>query len=158
MLVGHMGMYDYRPYVRRVPHGKQIMYECERGYHIEGPPGATCVDGHWSPIVLPTCEPTHHSQPQRWSRSVRRWMPKEKHPPGSRIIISGHNNSTLGVIGHKAADNNKDKHKVAIEDQQQQPTTTDYHIRRRRRRHFHGKHNKRKIWLLASSMQISSRK
>lgn len=30
------------------------MYECEKGYVLsEGPPGATCVGGHWSPRELP---------------------------------------------------------------------------------------------------------
>ncbi|GLH01650.1 Locomotion-related protein Hikaru genki, partial [Gryllus bimaculatus] len=36
MLVGNMGVYDYRPYVRKVTNNKQIMYECERGYACAG--------------------------------------------------------------------------------------------------------------------------
>lgn len=73
-----MGLYDYRPYVKKVliiitiffyrpvvtiflkrlilqvVNNKQIMYECEKGYVLsEGPPGATCVGGHWSPRELP---------------------------------------------------------------------------------------------------------
>uniref|UniRef100_A0A1S4LTX8 C4b-binding protein beta chain, putative n=1 Tax=Ixodes scapularis TaxID=6945 RepID=A0A1S4LTX8_IXOSC len=56
LLVGNMGMYDYRPYVRRVSNNRQIMFECARGYTIlRGPPGATCVDGSWSPAELPRC-------------------------------------------------------------------------------------------------------
>lgn len=143
MLVGHMGMYDYRPYVRRVPHGKQIMFECERGYHIEGPPGATCIDGHWSPSVLPTCEPTHHSQPQRWSRSVQRWLAKEKHHPlVSKTMSLGHNfsNITNDIIDHGAVEHSEDKHET-IQKNEQPPTNF---FLPRRRRHFHGKHNKRK--------------
>ncbi|XP_073962964.1 uncharacterized protein [Choristoneura fumiferana] len=54
LLVGNMGLYDYRPYVKKVVNNKQIMYECEKGYVLsEGPPGATCVGGHWSPRELP---------------------------------------------------------------------------------------------------------
>lgn len=54
MLVGNMGVYDYRPYVRKVTNNKQIMYECERGYVLnDGPPGATCIGGRWSPKELP---------------------------------------------------------------------------------------------------------
>jgi hypothetical protein len=54
MLVGNMGVYDYRPYVRKVTNNKQIMYECNRGYVLaDGPPGATCIGGRWSPKQLP---------------------------------------------------------------------------------------------------------
>lgn len=55
LLVGHMGMYDYRPYVRKVTNNKQIVYECDRGYYVFGAPAATCVDGQWSPRELPKC-------------------------------------------------------------------------------------------------------
>ncbi|KAK7866166.1 hypothetical protein R5R35_001392 [Gryllus longicercus] len=71
MLVGNMGVYDYRPYVRKVTNNKQIMYECERGYVLaDGPPGATCLGGRWSPKQLPRCVPGMHPR-LRWSRSVR---------------------------------------------------------------------------------------
>jgi len=54
MLVGNMGVYDYRPYVRKVTNNKQIMYECDRGYVLtDGPPGATCIGGRWSPKQRP---------------------------------------------------------------------------------------------------------
>lgn len=30
------------------------MYDCDKGYVLlEGPPGATCIGGHWSPKELP---------------------------------------------------------------------------------------------------------
>ncbi|XP_039298453.1 sushi, von Willebrand factor type A, EGF and pentraxin domain-containing protein 1 isoform X2 [Nilaparvata lugens] len=71
LLVGNMGLYDYRPYVRKVTNNKQIMYDCNRGYVLaDGPPGATCVGGHWSPKQLPRCVPGQHPR-LRWSRSVR---------------------------------------------------------------------------------------
>lgn len=54
LLVGNMGLYDYRPYVRKVINNKQIMYDCDKGYVLEiGPSGATCVGGKWSPSELP---------------------------------------------------------------------------------------------------------
>ena len=41
-----MGLYDYRPYVRKVKNNRQIVFECGRGHKLEnGPPGATCIDG-----------------------------------------------------------------------------------------------------------------
>ncbi|KAG8223021.1 hypothetical protein J437_LFUL001343, partial [Ladona fulva] len=70
MLVGNMGLYDYRHYVRKVTNNKQIMYDCIRGYVLaEGPPGATCIGGKWSPKQLPRCVPGKHPR-LRWSRSV----------------------------------------------------------------------------------------
>lgn len=75
MLVGHMGMYDYPPYVKHVTNNKQIIFECDRGYHIvDGPPGATCVDGQWSPSKLPRCEIYSHPKLLRWNRSVKTLM------------------------------------------------------------------------------------
>lgn len=56
LLVGYMGMYVYRSYVKKVTNNKQIMYECNRHYTLkDGPPGATCVDGQWSPPQMPRC-------------------------------------------------------------------------------------------------------
>ncbi|XP_022647775.1 sushi, von Willebrand factor type A, EGF and pentraxin domain-containing protein 1-like isoform X2 [Varroa destructor] len=71
LLVGNMGMYDYRPYVRRVRNNRQITFECKRGYVLEhnAPAGATCVDGIWSPTQLPHCVPGSHP-PVRQVRSV----------------------------------------------------------------------------------------
>ena len=46
LLVGNMGLYDYRPYVKKVKNNRQIMFECGRGSKlVDGPPGATCIDG-----------------------------------------------------------------------------------------------------------------
>lgn len=46
LLVGNMGLYDYRPYVKKVKNNRQIMFECGRGFKLaDGPPGATCIDG-----------------------------------------------------------------------------------------------------------------
>ncbi|XP_050520065.1 sushi, von Willebrand factor type A, EGF and pentraxin domain-containing protein 1 isoform X2 [Daktulosphaira vitifoliae] len=71
LLVGSMGVYDYRPYVKKIKNNKQIAFECDREYTIEtGPVGATCIDGKWSPEVLPKCVPSNHPK-LRLSRSIQ---------------------------------------------------------------------------------------
>ena len=47
LLVGNMGLYDYRPYVKRIRNDRQIMFDCKKGFMLEqgGPKGATCVAG-----------------------------------------------------------------------------------------------------------------
>ncbi|KAG8200512.1 hypothetical protein JTE90_000589 [Oedothorax gibbosus] len=80
LLVGYMGMYDYRPYVKKVTNNRQIMYECHRHYTLDpqGPPGATCVDGQWSPKQMPKCIKGSHpvlttnQQNKRRRREVQR--------------------------------------------------------------------------------------
>jgi hypothetical protein len=71
LLVGNMGVYDYRPYVKKVVNNKQIMYDCDKGYYLsEGPPGATCIGGSWSPKELPKCTLGQHPR-IRWNRRRR---------------------------------------------------------------------------------------
>ncbi|XP_015511335.2 protein lev-9-like [Neodiprion lecontei] len=71
LIVGNMGVYDLRPYVRKIVNNKQIMYDCDRGFVLsEGPPGATCIGGYWSPRELPKCVPGQHPR-LRWSRRRR---------------------------------------------------------------------------------------
>ena len=55
LLIGNMGLYEYRPYVRKIQNGRQIMFQCDRGYSMiePGPSGATCIAGEWSPPQLP---------------------------------------------------------------------------------------------------------
>ncbi|XP_076061125.1 hig-anchoring scaffold protein isoform X2 [Oratosquilla oratoria] len=68
LLVGNMGMYDYRQYVKNVRNNRQIRYECSRGYYlVNGPPGSTCVAGRWSPEQKPQCIPNYHPR-IRWLR------------------------------------------------------------------------------------------
>ncbi|TDG44207.1 hypothetical protein AWZ03_009381 [Drosophila navojoa] len=72
LLVGNMGLYDYRPYVKKIVNNKQIMYDCDKGYVLEvGPPGATCVGGKWRPLDLPQCLLSQHPR-LRWNRRRRR--------------------------------------------------------------------------------------
>nr|XP_040565063.1 sushi, von Willebrand factor type A, EGF and pentraxin domain-containing protein 1-like isoform X2 [Lepeophtheirus salmonis] len=68
LLVGNMGLYEYRPYVRKIRNNRQIMYQCNRGYVLlNGPTGATCIDGTWSPPQLPRCQEEAHAK-SRYSR------------------------------------------------------------------------------------------
>merc|ERR1719204_1056990 len=62
LLVGNMGLYDYRPYVRKITNDRQIMFDCDKGYKlaIGSAQGATCVDGVWSPSEIPVCLPGYH--------------------------------------------------------------------------------------------------
>ncbi len=54
LLVGSVGLYEYRPYVRKIRNNRQIMFQCTRGFIlVGGPTGATCIDGSWSPPQLP---------------------------------------------------------------------------------------------------------
>ncbi|XP_044746690.1 complement factor H isoform X3 [Coccinella septempunctata] len=79
LLVGNMGLYDYRPYVKKVVNNKQIMYDCNKGYVLaEGPPGATCIGGRWSPKQLPVCTLGQHPR-LRWNRRRRRSIIMEKY-------------------------------------------------------------------------------
>ncbi|XP_034243418.1 uncharacterized protein LOC117646517 isoform X1 [Thrips palmi] len=106
MLVGNMGLYDYRPYVRKVTNNKQIMYDCDRGYVLaEGPPGATCIGGEWSPQQLPKCVPGKHPR-LRWSRSVRRrraalFAARLKMMSSPRWSADSDNNESNHVSGHR---------------------------------------------------------
>ncbi|KAG0728558.1 Protein lev-9 [Chionoecetes opilio] len=70
LLVGNMGMYIYRPYVKKVRNDRRIRFECNKGYFLSsGPPGATCIGGSWRPSTLPRCSPKLHPR-VRWARSV----------------------------------------------------------------------------------------
>jgi len=60
LLVGVVGKYEYRPYVRTIKHNEQIEYQCGKEFVRVGPAAATCVDGQWSPPSLPECKPKKH--------------------------------------------------------------------------------------------------
>ncbi|KAK2168007.1 hypothetical protein LSH36_21g02014 [Paralvinella palmiformis] len=60
LLVGVIGKYEYRPYVKNVWHNQEIEYHCDKEYKRVGPAAATCVGGKWSPPKLPKCIQKHH--------------------------------------------------------------------------------------------------
>ncbi|KAK2184378.1 hypothetical protein NP493_268g03054 [Ridgeia piscesae] len=60
LLVGIIGKYEYRPYVRRIGQNEKIEFNCEKGYTHVGPRAATCIGGKWSPIEMPVCVPGRH--------------------------------------------------------------------------------------------------
>ncbi|KAI4468139.1 complement component-related sushi domain-containing [Holotrichia oblita] len=93
LLVGNMGLYDYRPYVRKITNNKQIMYDCDKGYILdEGPPGATCVGGKWSPSELPKCVLGQHPR-LRWSRRKRSLLVKNFKRTYTKLNKLFHKNS-----------------------------------------------------------------
>ena len=75
-----MGLYDYRPYVKKITNDRQILFDCDKGYKLGigtenslsektylqwywclgAPQGATCIDGQWSPTEVPQCHPEQH--------------------------------------------------------------------------------------------------
>jgi hypothetical protein len=75
LLVGAMGLYEYRPYVRKIRNNRQIMFQCDRSYElVGGPTGATCIDGHWSPPQLPRCQAASHSKTKRSAPEVNKQL------------------------------------------------------------------------------------
>ncbi|XP_037777143.1 complement receptor type 2-like isoform X1 [Penaeus monodon] len=92
LLVGNMGMYDYRSYVKKVRNNRQIRYDCDRGYYlVEGPPGATCVAGQWSPKEMPRCDPDLHPRIRWVKRSVdsREYEEIRNQTVGESRVVSG---------------------------------------------------------------------
>lgn len=84
LLVGNMGLYDYRPYVRKVMNNRQILFECGKGHKLDdGPPGATCVDGRWSPPNLPRCVSEFHPKMVEWKRKKRETLDHSANDHGS---------------------------------------------------------------------------
>ncbi|XP_023331995.1 sushi, von Willebrand factor type A, EGF and pentraxin domain-containing protein 1 [Eurytemora carolleeae] len=75
LLVGNMGLYDYRPYVKKITNDRQIMFDCNKGFILSfgSPQGATCIGGTWSPETVPVCIPENHPH-IRWldKRSIRK--------------------------------------------------------------------------------------
>jgi hypothetical protein len=95
-LESFMGAFDYSDYVRFVGDSRRIVYECDKGYYLQGrprptnlallkfadthtvilagPPKATCVNGQWKPNVAPKCvSQTHPLVEGRivWDRTKR---------------------------------------------------------------------------------------
>uniref|UniRef100_A0A0L8FSA5 Sushi domain-containing protein n=1 Tax=Octopus bimaculoides TaxID=37653 RepID=A0A0L8FSA5_OCTBM len=57
---GQIGKFEFKAYIVTIRHGDRLLYECDRGYELDGASGATCVDGNWSPIEKPECKPGQH--------------------------------------------------------------------------------------------------
>ncbi len=46
LLIGNMGLYDYRPYVKKISNDRQIMYDCEKEYRLD-PGNCYTVNKAW---------------------------------------------------------------------------------------------------------------
>lgn len=57
---GQVGKFEFKSYIVTIRHGDRLLYECDRGFELDGASGATCVDGEWSPIEKPTCKRGQH--------------------------------------------------------------------------------------------------
>ncbi|KAL3870372.1 hypothetical protein ACJMK2_038442 [Sinanodonta woodiana] len=71
-LKGIQGKFVFKHYIRTIKHGTRLVYECDRGFRLIGPGGATCVNGEWQPNLRnpgTKCEEAKHPPP------VKLWIP-----------------------------------------------------------------------------------
>ncbi|XP_060603998.1 protein lev-9-like isoform X2 [Ruditapes philippinarum] len=53
--------FDFKPYISTIRHGNRLEYDCDMGFRVDGPGGATCVNGQWQPPLGGTkCVPATH--------------------------------------------------------------------------------------------------
>jgi hypothetical protein len=57
LLIGNMGLYDYRPYVKKISNDRQIMYDCEKEYRLD--PGNCYTVKKLSDFPVPSQEVTN---------------------------------------------------------------------------------------------------
>ncbi|KAK2168060.1 hypothetical protein LSH36_21g11019 [Paralvinella palmiformis] len=89
LLVGVIGKYEYRSYVKRTEHNQEIQYHCSKQFKRIGPAAATCVDGQWSPRQLPKCVPEQHPKLLYLFRGKRSINGATEAEAGDRIVLYG---------------------------------------------------------------------
>ncbi|KAL5012246.1 hypothetical protein ScPMuIL_010797 [Solemya velum] len=63
----------FKPYIKSIRHGYQLIFECDEDYHLDGATGSTCVDGSWQPSPsLTKCVKTMHPKFEKL------WRPLEE--------------------------------------------------------------------------------
>ncbi|ODN01859.1 Locomotion-related protein Hikaru genki [Orchesella cincta] len=73
LIVGKLGLYDYRNQLKTFSHNQKIIFECDEGFALaHGPSGKTCRNGLWLPAAdNPECVESEGSA-FRWIRSTRK--------------------------------------------------------------------------------------
>ncbi|KAK0065517.1 protein lev-9 [Biomphalaria pfeifferi] len=74
--VGSLGKFLFNDYIVTIKHGERLIYECKRNFKLEGPRGAACVNGKWSPGEKPRCLRSRHTLFNKI------WKPYEENPKG----------------------------------------------------------------------------
>ncbi|XP_060064245.1 protein lev-9-like [Ylistrum balloti] len=74
---GLRAIFDFRHYMKTIRHGDRILFRCKDGFVLEGPSGATCVNGQWRP---PISDPDHKCRPATHAPFPKMWVPLEEMP------------------------------------------------------------------------------
>ncbi|XP_069119974.1 protein lev-9-like [Argopecten irradians] len=74
---GLRAIFDFRHYIKTIRHGDRILFKCKEGFVLEGPSGATCVNGQWRP---PISDPDHKCKPATHAPFPKLWIPLEEMP------------------------------------------------------------------------------
>nr|KAG5703035.1 hypothetical protein BaRGS_016196 [Batillaria attramentaria] len=69
---GRDGRFKFQEFIYTIRHGTRLEYECDRNFKLQGPRGAACVNGSWSPAEKPRCV--------RWRHPLfhKLWKPVEE--------------------------------------------------------------------------------
>lgn len=72
---GLRGIFDFQRYIKTIRHGDRILYKCKEDFVLEGPSGATCVNGQWRPAIK---NPDHKCKRATHAPFPKQWIPLEE--------------------------------------------------------------------------------